>query len=93
MRERSWLALPFLGGGSSRKARKGSTSEKSTHTSNRPNGSTGSSGPNGLDGADAGAHVEFELQRQHMVQDYTTMNEEDVVQDYNSPIHMCTSSS
>ena len=73
----AWLSLPFLG------------SSKRPEQRRRPSKSASSDQPiNGLNGAS----VERELARQTTAKDVAEENEEDVVADYNSPIHMCTPS-
>ena len=73
MKDKPWLALPFLG--SSR------TNEPERETSTSQAGNPRSNGP----------EIEYELSRQATVKDFAEMREEDIVQDYNSPIHMWVS--
>jgi hypothetical protein len=78
-KKKSWLSLPFLG--SSEEPEKRIAKE---HT-NKPRANGHGHG----NGQDSG--IEYELAREATAKEVAQKTEEDIVQDYNSPIHMWVS--
>jgi hypothetical protein len=83
-RRKLWLALPFLGSSEAPERRTSSTAQaKKPHMNVRRNRNGNGSGN--------GAGLEYELTREATAEEVAAMSEEDMVQDYNSPIHMWVS--
>ena len=79
VRDKPWLALPFLGSQSRPQGERRGSSTYATPA----NGTSYKPGPNGN-----AADFDHELTRQQTALDFAKKDEEDIVKDFNSPIHM-----
>lgn len=78
-RKKPWLVLPFLGSEEEPEKR---IAKEHTNKS-RANGDQNGNGHN--------SGIEYELAREATAKEVAQKTEEDIVQDYNSPIHMWVS--
>ena len=81
-RRKPWLALPFLGSSEEPERRRSSTAQAKKQRMN---------GKRRRNDNVSGAGLEYELTREATAKEVAAMSEEDMVQDYNSPIHMWVS--